>query len=176
MLKLKFRVLFLLLGVIILLFAFVGCNYTNDDPSNTTADTTTSNPEEEQPPKLVSLRADPYFQGALSWEYSLDVKVEDEKIYINDTLYKESSSVPPIILYSEGFLAGADFADKMNNDNEITNTLTKIQNGKPFCVLETDQDSSCGKLLSVYEINGAYYFIRFYDNGDVMRIHSATIE
>lgn len=175
MLKLKFRVLFLLLGVIILLFAFVGCNYTND-PSDTTADTTTGNPEEEQTPTLVSLIAKSYFQVALSWEYSLDVKVEDEKIYINDTLYKESSSVPPVILYSEGFLASADFADKMNNDTEITNTLTKIQNGKPFCVLETDQDSSYGKLLSVYKIDGVYYFVRFYDNGEVMRIHRATVE
>lgn len=176
MLKLKFRVLFLLLGVIILLFAFVGCNYTND-PSDTTADTTTSNPEEEQTPNVVRLRAETYIQQpALSWAYSFDVKVEDDKVYINDSLYEKSTSAPPAILFSEGFLSYADHLDRANNNQEITNTLTKIQNGKPFCVLETTQDGSCGKLLSVYEINGVYYFVRFFDTGEVMRIHSATIE
>ena len=157
MLKLKFRVLFLLLGVIILLFAFVGCNHTVNDPSNNNSDPTASNTGEEQTPNVVRLQAETYIQQpALSWTYSFGVKVEDDKVYINDSLYEKSTSAPPAILFSEGFLSHADHLDRANNNQEITNTLTKIQNGNPFCVLETTQDGSCGKLLSVYKIDGVY--------------------
>ena len=120
--------------------------------------------------------AEPYIQdSALSWEYSLDIKIEGDKIYINDTLYKESSSVPPVVLYSDGFLAHADYIDKANNNQEIANILTKIKNCDSCYLLETNQVCKTGQKISVYEIDNVYYFIRFYDNGEVMRIHRAII-
>ena len=125
---------------------------------------------------IISCRAEPYINPGISWEYSLDIKIKDDKIYINDTLYEESSSVPPAIVYSEGFLATAKYIDEDNNNQEMANMLEKIKNCNSCYLIETDQDCKTGQMISVYEIDGAYYFVRFYDTGEVMRIHCATIE
>ena len=189
MLRLNFRSLFLVLGVVILLIISVGCGravdnalHDKDDPlqneelqkSNIkiseSANMTTENDG------IVTLRAEPYIQSpALSWEYSLDIEIKDGKIYINGVLYEESSSIPPVVLYSEGFLAHAGYTDEIN-DTEITNILTKIKNGESCYLLETSQDSKAGQKISVYEIDDFLYFVRFFDNGEVMRIHYAPIE
>ncbi len=194
MLKLNFHSLFLVFGVIILLTVCAGCGRAGDKTPDS-KENTQSNEEQQTPDivdsgssvaspasmmtendKIVSLRAEPYITSVISWDYSLDIKIEDGKIYINDTLYKKSSSVPPVILYSDALLHYANHADKINNNQKMVNTLTKIKNSTPCYLLETDQVCKTGQKLSVYEIDGTYYFVRFFDNGEVMRIHYATVE
>ncbi len=61
--------------------------------------------ESQQTPDVTSqnnvtaiFRADPYIQGVLSWVYSFELMTKNGEIYINDTLYKKTtSSVPPTI-------------------------------------------------------------------------------
>ena len=195
--KLNLHRLFLVLNVVILLIISVSCSRAND---STLSDKENMQSDDEEKPNLgvetgelwneistdmttatekcetVSFRAEPYIQNpAMSWEYSLDIKIEDGKIYINDILYEESSSVPPVVLYSDGFLAHADYIDEITN-SKIANTLTKIQNCESCYLLETKQNSKIGQKISVYEIDNVLYFIRFFDNGEVMRIHYAPIE
>lgn len=193
MLRLNLRSLFLVLGVVILLVVSVGCDTSDNNSLNNReniqgteeqqklgteiselctriqANMTTANNGE------VNFSAEPYIQApAMSWEYSLDIKIEDGKIYINGVLYEESSSTPPVVLYSDGFLSHADYTDEIYN-TEIKNTLTKIKNCESCYLLETEQDSKAGQIISVYEIDNFLYFIRFFDNGEVMRIHYAPI-
>lgn len=194
MLKLNLRSLFLVLGVVILLIVSVGCGraadnalYDEDDLLHN-AEQQNSNIEiselcmrlstnmATENDGVATLRAEPYINPGISWEYSLDINIKDGNIYINDTLYEESSSVPPVIVYSEGFLASAAFVDEINNNQEMSNTLKKINNSDSCYLIETNQDCNTGKLISIYEIEGVYYFVRFYDNGKVMRIHYAPIE
>lgn len=193
MLRLNLRSLFLVLGVVILLVVSVGCG-TSDNNSLNNKDNTQGTEEQQKLGTEISelctriqanmttanngevnFSAEPYIQApAMSWEYSLDIKIEDGKIYINGVLYEESSSTPPVVLYSDGFLSHADYTDEIYN-TEIKNTLIKIKNCESCYLLETDQDSKAGQIISVYEIDNFLYFIRFFDNGEVMRIHYAPI-
>ena len=66
------------------------------------------------------------------------------------------------------------FFDEINNQ-EKSNTLQKIKNCDSCYLIETDQKCKTGKLNSIYEIEGVYYFVRFYDNGEVMRIHCVSL-
>ena len=193
MLRFNSRSLFLVLGVVILLIVSVGCNHTNDNISDDNKGVQSSEVQQNSGTELsrlftraakkvttendgvVSFSAKPYVQAPeLSWVYSFDIKIEGGKIYINGILYEESSSTPPAVLFSEGFLAHVDYTDKVNN-TEIASTLTKIKNCESCYRLETKQDSPAGQKISVYEIDNCLYFIRFFDNGEVMRIHYAPI-
>lgn len=124
MLKLNLRSLFLMLGVVILLIVFVGCNSSDDNMESIQGSGEQQNISTEDGGlrtkiqaqtatgnnKSVTFRAEPYIQSPeLSWEYSLCIEIEDDKIYTNDVLYEESPSVPPAILYSAGFLSHADY-------------------------------------------------------------------
>ena len=182
MLRFNSRSLFLVLGVVILLIVSVGCNHTNDNISDDTNDSQSSEvppvtPVTTENDEVVSFRAEPYIQDVMSWEYSLDINIKNGNIYINNILYKESSSVPPVIVYNEGLLADAAITDKINQNQEMSNTLEKIKNSETCHLLETQQYSPVvGEKLCVYEIDDVLYFVQFYDNGKVMRIHYAPIE
>ena len=92
MLKFNLRSLFLVLGVVILLIVFVGCSHTNDNIPDDTKDNQSSEvqpvtPVTTEDDGVISFSAEPYIQeGALSWEYSLDIKIANGKIYIHDIL------------------------------------------------------------------------------------------
>lgn len=193
MLRLNLRSLFLVLGVVILLVVSVGCGTSDNNSLNNKENTQGTEEQQNLGTEIselctriqanmttanngeVNFSAEPYIQApAMSWEYSLDIKIEDGKIYINGVLYEESSSTPPVVLYSDGFLSHADYTDEIYN-TEIKNTLIKIKNCESCYLLETDQDSKAGQIISVYEIDNFLYFIRFFDNGEVMRIHYAPI-
>ena len=181
MLRFNSRGLFLVLGVVILLIVSVGCNHTNDNIPDDTKDTQSSEvqpvtPVTTEDDGVISFSAGPYINPGISWEYSLDINIKNGNIYINDILYKESSSVPPVIEYGEGFLSDAAITDKINQNQEMTNTLEKIKNSETCHLLETQQYSPVvGEKLCVYEIDDVFYFVQFYDNGKVMRIHYAPI-
>ena len=180
MLRFNSRSLFLVLGVVILLIVFVGCSHTNDNIPDDTKDNQSSEvqpvtPVTTEDDGVISFSAEPYIQeGALSWEYSLDIKIANGKIYIHDILYDGSTSPSPVIEYNEGFLTHARHTDETKG-TEIANTLTKIENSETCYLLETQQHSPVGEKICVYEIDDVFYFVRFYDNGKVMRIHYAPI-
>ena len=180
MLRFNSRSLFLVLGVVILLIVSVGCNHTNDNIPDDTKDSQSSEIQPVAPVTteydgVISFSAAPYTQlSALSWEYSLDIKIENGKIYIHDILYDGSTSVSPVIEYEEGALTLAHHTNEATG-TDIANTLTKIKNSKTCFLLETKQHSPVGEKICVYEIDDVFYFVRFYDNGKVMRIHYAPI-
>lgn len=193
MLGFNWRSLFLVLGVVILLIVSVGCGSTGSNINNDKENI--QNSEEQQKlgteinklymnvstnvttekNRIVILRAEPYIQDpSLSWQYSFDIKFEDDKIYINDIFYEESSLVSPVVLYSDGFLAHANYIDE-TTDSTTANTLTEIKNCQSCYLLQTKQDSKAGQKIYVFKIDNVLFFVRFFDNGEVMRIHSAPI-
>ena len=193
MLGFNWRSLFLVLGVVILLIVSVGCGSTGSNINNDKENI--QNSEEQQKlgteinklymnvstnvttekNRIVILRAEPYIQDpSLSWQYSFDIKFEDDKIYINDIFYEESSLVSPVVLYSDGFLAHANYIDETTGST-TANTLTKIKNCQSCYLLQTTQDSKAGQKIYVFKIDNVLFFVRFFDNGEVMRIHSAPI-
>lgn len=191
--KLNLRSLFLVLGVVILLIAPTGCN--NSDSNGINCTESVQGSEEQQKlgvendglwtkiqaqmttanNKPVTFCAEPYIQSPeLSWEYSLNIEIKNDKIYINDVLYEESSAASSAVSYSAGFLSHANYTDGING-TEITSTLTKIKNCESCYLLVAEQDSKAGQIISVYEIDNVLYFVRFFDNGEVMRIHYSPI-
>ena len=180
MVRFNLRSLFLVLGVVILLIVSVGCNHTNDNIPDDTKDNQSSEvqpvtPVTTEDDGVISFSAEPYINHGISWEYSLDIKIEDGKIYMHNILYDGSTSPSPVIEYGEGFLADAAFTDKINQNQEMSNTLEKIKKSETCYLLETKQHSPVGEKICVYEIDDVFYFVRFYDNGKVMRIHYVPI-
>ena len=161
MLRFNLRSLFLVLGVVILLIVSVGCNHTNDNIHDDTKDNQSSEiqpvaPVTTEDDGVISFSAEPYIQeGALSWEYSLDIKIANGKIYIHDILYDGSTSPSPVIEYNEGFLTHARHTDETKG-TEIANTLTKIENSETCYLLETQQHSPVGEKICVYEIDDVF--------------------
>jgi hypothetical protein len=119
--------------------------------------------------ETIEFRAEPFLQSnALSWMYSLDVRIEGELIYLNDILYDK-------ITYVEGF--NLDYGPLFPVVYEsITAEIDKINSQKGCYILETDSDSKAGKKIAMYIIDDTYYFVRFFDNGSVMRIHSGKAQ
>ena len=122
--------------------------------------------------QVMEFCADPFLQdAALSWMYSIDVKIDmdNSKIYMNDVLYNQIS-------YVENFKP--DYGNLVPGpyvNEKITEVLDKINSQKGCYLLETRFESKCGKKLVMYVIEDTYYFIRFFDNGKVMRIHSGAV-
>ena len=121
----------------------------------------------------IEFTADPFIQhGALSWMYSIDVKVIDGNIYLNDILYDKVEIInQPYITYSEGLLSDAYMAD----DEKISEALGKIQNSESCYILETEKNDATSKKMLVYNIDGIYYFLSFFED-EVMRIHYSNIK
>lgn len=122
--------------------------------------------------QVTEFCADPFLQdAALSWMYSIDVKIDmdNSKIYLNDVLYDQIS-------YVENFKP--DYGNLVPGpyvNEKITEVLDRIDSQKGCYMLETQSESKCGKQIAMYVIEDTYYFIRFFDNGKVMRIHSGTV-
>lgn len=115
----------------------------------------------------IEFCAEPIFEnGAINWMYSMDVKIDNEKIYLNEILYDQVSYVEDVKL---------DWGTPMSGNNkpeEMMEAIGKINSQKGCYILE----SKLGKKIAMYVIGDTYYFIRFFDNGQVMRVHSGTIQ
>lgn len=122
--------------------------------------------------RVIEFCADPFLQSnSLSWMYSMNVKIDmdNEKIYLNDIPYGVSyvDNVEPDF----SFLAPGPYVNE-----KITEVLDQISSQKGRYLLETQGESKFGQTLAMYVIGDTYYFIRFFDNGSVMRIHAGTIQ
>ena len=119
----------------------------------------------------IELCAEPIFEnGAISWMYSMDVKIDNEKIYLNEILYDQVSYVEDVKL---------DWGTPMSGNNkqeEMMEAIGKINSQKGCYILETANESKLGKRIAMYVIGDTFYFIRFFDNGQVMRVHAGTVQ
>ena len=110
----------------------------------------------------IAFCAEPIFEnGAISWMYSMDVKIDNEKIYLNEILYDQVSYVEDVKL---------DWGTPMSGNNkqeEMMEAIGKINSQKGCYILETASESKLGKKIAMYVIGDTYYFIRFFDNGQV---------
>ena len=124
-----------------------------------------------QPPSTLEFRADTYAQHvAMSWWYSIDVKVENGHIYLDDILYDRVSYVEKY-----EFLENDHLFSDVYSEEEISETLEKIRNQKGCYVLEAKINDTTDMTYVVYDIEGTYYFLSFSDNGEVRRIHVADV-
>ena len=122
--------------------------------------------------QTIEFCAEPILQGVLSWVYSIEVKIDLDNggVYLNNVLYDQIS-------YVEGMNLDWGVLMPSNLINEIlTEAIDKINSQKGCYILETTSESKCGKKIAMYVIDDTYYFLRFFDNGSVMRIHSGTIQ
>ena len=186
MLKLNFAKLFLVFGVFILILMLLGCDYIGGE--KTTDSNRASAIEEFDNNKnqiemmfintgfscdeKIEFRAEPYLQNvALSWSYSLDVKVDNGLVYLNDILYEHITYTDNVdFSYSDAFLLSA------NGNQELLYTLEIIKNQKEYYVLKTESDSNFNQEIVLVRIDDTYYFLSLYENGEVMRIHSAYVK
>lgn len=151
-------------------------------------DLTTPPPEETTPPAVdivtpapdgehpfgnedVSFIAALFAQDiSMSWGYSLEIKTVNGKIYLNDILYNcIGITANPEIIYREELLLYAGVGD---NDTGKLAILEKIKNSETCFILENQGGGKYGSTIAVYYIEDAYYFVNFYEDGDVLRIHS----
>lgn len=151
-------------------------------------DQTTPPPEETTPPAIdivtpapdgahpfgtedVSFTATMFAKSiVMSWEYSLEIKTVNGKIYLNDILYDcIGITANSEIRYKEELLLYAGAGD---NGTQKLAILEKIKNSESCYILETQDDGKFGSKIAVYYIEDAYYFVNFYEDGDVLRIHS----
>lgn len=121
--------------------------------------------------QVIEFCADPFLQHVtLSWMYSINVKMENGKIHLNEILYDQVSYVDNFDL-DFSHLAPGPYVNA-----NITEALDKINSQKGCYILETQSESKYGQKIAMYVIGDTYYFIRFFDNGTVMRIHSGTVQ
>ena len=121
--------------------------------------------------------------GSLSWSPSLNIKVENGKIYLSDFLYESIGIINnPLVSYSDGILWALEI-DKENSEVEETRKnaekkLAVLEEIKTctFCyVIETQTDAKFGKKIAVFYINGEYYLLNAVDE-DVTRVWHVQLE
>ena len=163
--SMKAVALLLLLACVFTLLAGCGTHAAPTAPTDTNP-TEPSEPEWVLPNGLYAFAAFPFADfGAFNWQYSLNVRVVEDRVYLNDVLYRE---IP-----SEGF--------KISNANKLCicwvegkdtkDFLEKLNSSKMHCLLETETESHYGKQIAVYDIDGTLYFVSFYDNNKPVRVH-----
>lgn len=124
---------------------------------------------------IIQFTADPFVQhAALSWMYSIDVKIDNGNIYLNDTLYDGVEIISnPAITYDMEILWSADTA---GDGEKISEVLGKIKSSEDCYMLESKNGDDVSQKYTVYKIDGVYYFLSLFENGEVMRIHFSNIK
>lgn len=106
---------------------------------------------------------------SLSSSFGIDISITDGDIYLNGILYRAYAEPNDNVVYEEALLLDADAKG-------LRDILNKIKDVEYFYELQTKNEASrIGRRVAVYEIEGAYYFLAFNEDGKVMRIHSAKI-
>ncbi len=117
--------------------------------------------------------AETYIQSLfLSSYYSLDIKIRDGEIFINNSLYNEVGYIRNFdVTYSQSLVQA--LPDNETEANEFLYILNKInhQNG---CYLLYKKDDGKVDNIVVYNIDGVYYFLSFFENGEVGKIYKAN--
>ena len=91
----------------------------------------------------------------MSSRFSLEVEIDNGKIYLSDTLYECVGMIEkPTITYDQQLLLDLENDENAKSKLEV---LEEIKNSEICYVLEP-ADVSNGKAFLLYEINGVYYF------------------
>ena len=123
--------------------------------------------------QTIEFCAEPILEnGAISWMYSMNVKIDigNGGIYLNDVLYDQISYIEGVELDWGTPISGINKVEMMRE------AISKINGQKGCYILETTSESKYGKIIAMYVIGNDYYFIRFFDSGTVMRVHSGTVQ
>ena len=120
----------------------------------------------------VRLLAQPIF---LSWYYSIDFRIENNNIYLNDVLYDSVELIDNLgITYDAKTLKAIDDS---YDDEYVTQILEKVVNSDSCYILKTKNDSKIGNEIAVYKVDGCYIFLSFYSNSnEVLRIHHFNVK
>lgn len=91
----------------------------------------------------------------MSSYFSLDVQIDNGKIYLDDTLYACAGMIEkPTITYSQNLLMGLENDENAEAKLEV---LEKIQKSEICYVLEQPEATN-EKVFLLYQIEGVYYF------------------
>lgn len=188
----KKQILILLL-ISLFTFTLCACNQSDDNErttlDNTSESTTSDNSTDAETQKnnvIPTPCGDDLFGGedlsfnaglfaqyvGLSWGYTLNITVDDGKIFLNDILYENAGTISnPTIVYNQALL---QYFELEEDKEEKSDVLEKIKNSETCYVLETQADSKYGQKIAVYYIDGVYYFLNSVD-GMPSRIHCAIV-
>ena len=101
--------------------------------------------------------------------FSLEVEIDNDKIYLGKTLYECVGIIEnPTITYSKYLLE--DLEDDENAEEKLE-ILEKIKNSQTCYLLKTDNEELIS--YSLYYIDGTYYFSNSI-SGKPSRIHYAA--
>ena len=98
---------------------------------------------------------------------NVKIDIDNGGIYLNDVLYDQISYIEGVELDWGTPISGINKVEMMRE------AISKINGQKGCYILETTGESKYGK-IAMYVIGDTYYFVRFYDNGQVMRVHAGT--
>ncbi len=119
----------------------------------------------------------------LSWGPTLNIRVENDKIYINDYLYESVGILDnPQVSYTEALVWGLEVQKENSEIAETRETaanklviLETIKNHTSCYVLETQANAKYGTKIAVFYIDGEYYLLNAVDE-DVIRIWKVNSE
>jgi hypothetical protein len=118
----------------------------------------------------ILFTADTFAQDAtLSWMYSIDVRITDDKLYLNDDLFDNVTMIDGSqIKCNEELLLNADTKITYEEYSQIIRSITTCES---IYILESEKDD--GKKIAICIIDDSYYFLSFHPDANigVIRIH-----
>ena len=125
----------------------------------------------ENPTEFI---AEPFAQNAsLSWVYSINIKVVENEIYLNDIQYGSVELVDNFLTVNEAWLI------KLNDDvsdEEYHSIIQVIKGCKKCYLLKIESNDAVSEQTAIYIIDGVYYFMTFDKSNEVIRIHRYIIK
>ena len=123
--------------------------------------------------ETVEFTAELFADGALSTLlYSIDVKITDDNIFLNDVQYDNVK----IVQSSELKYNWLTRSDETVTNDEYTEIIKKIESCKECYLLEAENAKSAPKKVAVHKIDNTYYFSSVYSDNVVLMIHYVKIE
>ena len=117
--------------------------------------------------------ADLYFDAPyLDWKYNYYVEIIDGQLCLSGVVYDE-------VTYETDYEIKYDdmmFAEGLQVDTEIYETLQQIKEHKQYYILKSTTSNRYGYQIAVYESGNTYYFLAFSGDGVVVRIHRIIID
>ena len=140
--------------------SFCGCIFRNENPLSD-KQRLVEQMKQDYKDDSIDLTASPFAQeAALSAVFSLNIKINNDNIYIGDDLYDKIECISsPDFIFNNVTNANKDVTDE-----ECFEIIEKIKNVESCYILETDNLDAESKTIAVYKIDGVYYFLSFIPN------------
>ncbi len=106
---------------------------------------------------------------SLSAWFPLRVRIDNESIYIRDTLYDVVTYAESFDLkYDEGQLEYAEASEGIAGS-----ILQMLREHKGCYLLDIKGNTAWSKRTVIYDVNDTFYFLSFNDQGELLRVHAA---